>query len=148
MMNWLLLLEKIGKVEKLSLSKTINIFTLDNIKIDIVNYPYKWLEKPLLGDNLKIASDVDIAAMKLSAITNRGTKKDFIDIYYLLKSFSFEDMLRFYSDKYNDGNIFLVLKSLVYFDDAELEPMPYMFEQIEWQDIKFKISQIVSKYNA
>jgi hypothetical protein len=141
------LLEKIGKVEKLSLSKTINIFTVDNIKVDIVNYPYKWLDNPLIADNIKIASDVDIAAMKLSAITNRGTKKDFVDLFYLLKVFSIKDMLRFYSKKYNDGNVFLVLKSLVYFDEAEPEPMPYMFEQFSWQDIKDKIRFVVTKYN-
>lgn len=90
-----LVLNEIGTLEKLSLSKSIKIFKLNNIKVAIVSYPYKWLREALQEDDFKIASDVDIAAMKLSAITNRGTKKDFVDIYYLLKRFSLEDMLKF-----------------------------------------------------
>jgi hypothetical protein len=139
------ILAEIGNLEKLNLSKSIKIFKLNNIKVDIVNYPYKWLRDAILEDNLKIADVTDIAAMKLSAITNRGTKKDFIDIYYLLKKFSLKEMLDFYAEKYNDGNVFLVLKSLVYFDDAETEPMPFMFEQVDWQKLKDRIGELVKK---
>lgn len=54
-------------------------------------------------------------------------------------------MLKFYAEKYNDGNLFLVLKSLVYFDDADPEPMPFMFEQLEWQNVKDRIRQVVKE---
>jgi len=66
--------------------------------------------------------------MRLSAITNRGSKKDFIDLFFLLKHYKFEEILGFYSEKYHDGSIFLVLKSLSYFDEAESEPMPKMLK--------------------
>lgn len=69
------ILAEIGMLEKLNLSKSIKIFKLNNIKVDIVNYPYKWLRAAIREDELKIAVDIDIAAMKLSAITNRGTKR-------------------------------------------------------------------------
>jgi len=139
-------LKKIGDVKVISLSKTINIFFLNNIKVDIVNYPYKWLNNPIIFDKINLASLNDIAAMKLSAITNRGSKKDFIDLFFLLKKRSLKQMLFLYLQKYSEGNEFLVLKSLGYFDDADQEPMPFMFEKTEWSEVKNKIKQTVSEY--
>lgn len=55
-------------------------------------------------------------------------KKDFIDLYYLLKCFSIQDLFNFYLEKFDDGNLFLVKKSLTYFDDTEPDPMPIMKE--------------------
>jgi hypothetical protein len=78
----------------------------------------------------------DIAAMKINAIAGRGSKKDFIDIYYLLRYFTLDEMIDLYLQKYNDGSEFLARKSLTYFEDAELEEMPFMFDNITWTDIK------------
>ena len=41
----------------------------------------------------------DIAAMKLSAVTGRGTRKDFVDIYFLLQLFSLREMMQFFNQK-------------------------------------------------
>jgi hypothetical protein len=87
-----------------------------------------------------LAAIEDIAAMKLAAITGRGSKKDFIDIYFILQKYGLSDILKFYEDKYSDGSIFLVLRSLAYFDDAEEEPMPKMLVNISWQEVKKTIS--------
>jgi predicted nucleotidyltransferase component of viral defense system len=81
-------LNKIGDVTILKRSENINIYIINGIKVDIVNYPYSWLLDTLVEDNLKLARIEDIAAMKLAAITNRGTKKDFIDLFFLLKQYS------------------------------------------------------------
>jgi predicted nucleotidyltransferase component of viral defense system len=97
----------------------------------------------LFDDNLKLARIEDIAAMKLSAITNRGTKKDFIDLFFLLKKYSLEDLFDFYNKKYHDGSIFLVIKSLAYFDDADEEEMPNMCIPVNWGEIKNSIRDIV-----
>jgi len=83
--------------------------------------------------------------MKFSAITNRGTKKDFIDIYFLLQNYSLEQIMQFYIQKYPEGNEFIVLKSLGYFADAEDEPMPYMFKKADWEEVKNKIKTEVKK---
>ena len=74
--------------------------------------------------------------MKLAAITGRGAKKDFIDLYFLLQEFTLAEMISLYEEKYKDGSTFMVLKSLVYFDDAENDEMPEMLKPITWQDIK------------
>ena len=97
---------------QLKKSPNINIFIINNIKVYIVNYPYPWIEKPLVTNSIIMADKSDIAAMKLAAITGRGTKKDFIDLYFLLKYFTLAEMLTFYKQKYSDGSEFLVMKSL------------------------------------
>ncbi len=102
-------LNNIGNVKIIQSTKNINIFSVNGIKVDIVNYPYPWLEKTHLEDQIKLAGKSDIAAMKLSAITGRGSKKDFIDLFFLLKEFSFKELLSFYEQKYHDGSTFLVL---------------------------------------
>ena len=74
--------------------------------------------------------------MKLAAITGRGAKKDFTDLYFLLKEFSLNEMIELYEKKYPDGSVFLVLKSLIYFDDAEGDEMPQMLKPVSWEVIK------------
>ena len=69
---------------------------VDGVKVDIVSYPYPWLDVPVVENGIVLAGIRDIAAMKLSAITNRGTKKDFIDYYFLLKSYSLGEMFDIY----------------------------------------------------
>jgi Nucleotidyl transferase AbiEii toxin, Type IV TA system len=129
-------LDKIGSVTKIKSSENINIYLIDGIKVDIVNYHYKWLDEPITEDGLVLAKKMDIAAMKLAAITGRGTKKDFIDLYFLLHEYSLEQMLDFYTQKYHDGSTFLVLKSLAYFNDADSEEDPIMLKTMKWTKAK------------
>ena len=83
--------------------------------------------------------------MKISAIINRGTKKDFIDLHFLLKEMTLDQILNLYYQKYPDGSRFIAIKSLTYFEDAESDPMPYMFNDVTWDDIKESIIFEVQK---
>jgi Nucleotidyl transferase AbiEii toxin, Type IV TA system len=139
-------LAEFGQFSLLNKTDNIHIYLINGIKVDIVNYHYPWLDGALLTDNLVLAGKKDIAAMKLAAITGRGTKKDFIDVYFLLKYFSLTEMLGFYSQKYPDGSAFLVLKSLSFFEDADDESSPVMIEYITWEDVKTFILETLSKY--
>ena len=131
----------------LNKSKNILIYSVNDIKIDFVNYPYKWIEEPLISKNIRIASMPDIAAMKLNAISGRGIKKDFIDIFFLLNDYSLADMIRFYKLKYPEGSEFLVLKSLCYFKDADLEQSPHMLMPMEWEKVKNTILKSVNEHS-
>ena len=93
-----------------------------------------------------LADSKDIAAMKLAAITGRGTKKDFIDLYFLLKQYSLSEIVSFYKNKYADGSVFLVMKSLTYFDDADREQPPVMLKQISWTKAKKAITSAVKQF--
>ena len=139
------ILSSIGEITILKKSKNINVYLVNGIKVDIVNYPFPWIEQRKCIDNIRLAENKDIAAMKISAITGRGSKKDFIDLYFL-KIFSLDEILEFYKLKYNDAAEFLALKSLVYFEDADNEEMPRMFLEIEWEEIKTQITEIVNIY--
>lgn len=123
-------LRNLGNLMVLKDSSHIHIYLLNNIKIDIVDYAYPWLNEAIRIDGIQLAGLTDIAAMKLAAITGRGTKKDFIDLYFLSRRFSLSEMQSFYERKYPDGSMFMVLKSLSYFEDAEQDPSPYMLSLI------------------
>lgn len=133
-------------LEYLKKSKNINILSINHVKVDIVNYRYPWIAELVKEENYRLASLEDIGAMKLNAITGRGTKKDFVDIFYLLKIFPISDLFNFYLKKFDDGNLFLVKKSLAYFEDAEAQPMPVMTENIEWREIKNYIKHITRQF--
>lgn len=81
--------------------------------------------------------------MKVAAIIGRGTKKDFIDLYFLLRIYSLQEILDLYSSKYPDGTLFVAIKSLTYFEDAESDPLPEMLEQIDWAEVKGTIVSAV-----
>lgn len=130
-------LQTVGTLTTLKDSKNIHIYSLNGVKIDIVNYAYPWLDDAIIKNDIRLASSKDIAAMKVTAIIGRGTMKDFVDIYYLLKKkYSMKDILNFYTQKYPDCSYFMAMKSLAYFDDADLDIMPYMFADITWDEIK------------
>lgn len=92
-----------------------------------------------------MASKEDIAAMKLNAIYGRGSKKDFIDLYFLLNEFTLSEMIDFYLQKYFDGSKFMLIKSLSYFSDADLDQTPKMYQEFNWETCKQKIIQEVIK---
>lgn len=136
-----------NKVVILKSSKNINIFSIDDVKVDFVNYDYPWLQVELVTEGIRLAGFEDIAAMKLAAITGRGSRKDFIDIYFLLQQFGLKELLGFYNKKYFDGSEYMVLKSLTYFDDAEKDYDINMVQKVSWRKIKKDIINAVERYN-
>lgn len=132
-------LQTYGTLSIRSASQRIHHLMLRGVQLDIVQYDYPWLDAPVVADGLRLASIRDIAAMKLAAITNRSTRKDFIDLAFLLDRFDLPQILELYKQKFKDGEAFMVLKSLVFFDDAEDDPMPYMLQPIDWTVAKQRI---------
>ncbi len=139
-------LGSIGEVKILQNLQHIKSYLIDGIKVDIVNYPYPWIGPLLSIDQIRLASDRDIGAMKLAAITGRGAKKDFFDLYFLLKRFTLRELLSFYNQKYMDGSAFMVIKSLVYFEDAEADVDPVQLIPASWSDVKSSIVHHQKEY--
>jgi hypothetical protein len=86
-----------GSVRWIKKSDNILICTVNDIKVDLVSYPYTWIGPVIHVNKLRLASDRDIAAMKLNAIAGRGSKKDFIDLYFILQRFSLNEVISFYN---------------------------------------------------
>jgi hypothetical protein len=132
-------IKEFAELTILSESKNIHVYLVNGIKVDFVNYKYPWIDSAICEDGILLAGIRDIAAMKIAAIIGRGTKKDFIDIAFLLQKFSLKEIFDFYSSKYNDGSIFMALKSITYFDDAESDIMPDMLLKKSWEQAKREV---------
>ncbi len=123
---------------------TLNCYA-DDVKLQLLHYPYKLLETPNELEGVKISSVKDIACTKMLTISARGSKKDFIDLYFILELMSLPEMFGLLKEKYNeqDYNIMHILKSLVYFDDADEQPSPRMHKDVSWVTVKSVILQNV-----
>lgn len=131
-------------IKKSALSLTC---TIDNIKVDFIHFRYPFIRPILLVDGLRIVSLEDIASMKLDAISGRGSKKDFYDVFYLLRFFSLTDMFGLYLEKYPHQTTFHVLRSLTYFIDAENDPDPIVSDSaVTWAVVKSRIVAEVKDY--
>ena len=130
------ILSKHGVLRVENETKIIHQYAIDNIKVDVVNYPFEWISPMIEDEGVRLASPIDIAAMKVNAIEGRGTKKDFIDMYMLLQHYSLEEILGFYQQKYPNHSVFRALRSMTYFDDAEEQFMPQMFVDTTWEEMK------------
>lgn len=141
------ILRDYGNVEKKKSTTNIRIFDINGVKVDIVNYSiYPWLENPVEENGLRLASPKDIAAMKINAIEGRGSRKDFIDVYFLLQHFTLKEILDFYAQKYPNFSMYRALMSLTYFVDAEKFDMPTMFVDFDWEQCKSFILSKVKEY--
>ena len=142
-------LERIGPTIPGKCSAHIKTYRICGVKTDIVNYDrYPWIDAPVLEDGLRLASPKDIAAMKVNAIQGRGTRKDFVDMYFLIQRFGLDQVMQFYKTKYPDYSEYRAMLSLTYFEDAEQQPMPYMFVDVSWEEMKRRILASVEAYNA
>ena len=87
---------------------------------------------------IRLASLADMAAMKLSAVSSRGSRKDFIDLFFVKEAMEWPDIVEAFKKRYRGSgfNLFHVIKSLGWFDDAEKEPMPRMIRDCPWEGVK------------
>jgi len=135
-----------AEVSIISQSRSILILNTNGVKTDFVRYRYPLLKPVLQMEDLRLLSTLDIGAMKLAAITNRGRKRDFFDLFFLLKTYSLRQLIDAYNAKYADGSEFLVLKSIIYFDDAEEDDTPGIFNPaITWLLVKQTIEKEAKK---
>lgn len=137
------ILSKHGVLRVENETKLIHQYIIDNIKVDVVNYPFEWISPMVEDEDVRLASPIDIAAMKVNAIEGRGTKKDFIDMYMLLQHYSLEEILGFYQQKYPNHSVFRALRSMTYFEDADEQFMPRMFVDTTWEEMKQYIMKAV-----
>lgn len=139
-------LSKIGRVEKESgtASGKMAFLYVEDIKVDCVSYEeYRWLDPPVEESGVRLAGVRDIAAMKINAITNRATRKDFVDMARLLEDHPLEEMFAWYREKYPAANPALAMRSMSYFADAETMPMPRMLTPFDWAAAKDRIRAAV-----
>ncbi len=114
------------------------IVKVDGVEISLFVYPYKLL-KPLIGTKyIDLASIEDIVAMKLVAIIQRGIRRDFVDLYFLIKYLGFAKIFELTEKKYPHFNKYIGLQGISYFGDADIpsERKLTLFEPVTWKEIK------------
>lgn len=139
-------LARLGKLEVPSMAPGTLHCRLDDIRLTFSRSEVPFLHEPVPYRGLHLADVRDIAAMKVIAVAGRGAKKDFIDLYaYLEAGASFPDLMAVVQQRYRDTdfNVMHLLRSLVYFDDAEAEPMPKMLSKAGWPEIRRRLEREV-----
>jgi predicted nucleotidyltransferase component of viral defense system len=118
---------------------------INNIKSDFVFQSSILIDPPVIMENIRMASMREIAAMKISAIVARGKKRDFVDLYCLLNSFSLSEILKAFKEKYKDSDTALAMRSLFYYVDADQDLDPKCFFDYDWEKVKKRIHKEASK---
>ena len=118
--------------------------SIGKVQVDFISHKYPLVDKTINLAGACLLSIEDIAAMKLNAITGNGTRsKDFIDIYFMLKQFTIDELIIFYKKKYSFRNQLHVIKSLTYFDDIDTQDWPEML--LEKNSTLPKITQTINR---
>ena len=122
------------------------ICKINDIKVDLIRFKYP-LQYPLVEVNgIRMLAIEDIAPMKLDAITGRGRKRDFFDLYFLLKKFDINTLLNMFQKMYPHQTTFHVVRSLSYFVDAEKDADPIVFDKkVTWERVKKSIIREIRK---
>ena len=132
-------LKNLGKisVEKEAQNSLAGYFNTTLVSFIKYDYPCLFGFKEING--VEVADPKDIGCMKIDAISSRGTKRDFIDLFFICKLvLPPVKLLNLFKKKYSivNFNMIHILKSLVYFEDAEKDPLPKMIKAVSWDEVK------------
>lgn len=126
--------------------KSIYQCLIENIKVDFVSVKDPFTYPAQIIEGIAIADIRDLIALKLNAVKGRGVKKDFWDIAKLLEFYSFENLFQFYHDRYTYDDTFAVIRSVVYFADAENTITPESLDGMTWEKVKQTITNAFDDY--
>jgi hypothetical protein len=117
---------------------------IDDVKVDIMSHQYPWVGAFIFEERVRMVGLEDIAAMKLNAIVQSGSRlKDFVDVYVLLNHLSFNQMYSAYEKKYPDANKAVVQNALMYHADIKPTKIDYVNEVLRFEVIGRRLSDSV-----
>lgn len=114
-----------------------------DLKMEFLRHGYPPLRDLQQLDGIRLWSLEDVAAMKINAIVNRGSKKDFYDLAALLDAWPLGQLLEHYQQKYRPGSLLMAIRSLAWFEDADAEPDPISLTGATWPEIVEKIKTAI-----
>lgn len=124
---------------KQSVSKGTLYIVLNDVRCSFISYPYPLIDKTISSPwNIEFASIIDIGAMKVNAIGGRGRRRDFVDLYFIAQTRPLSAIWHDFKKRYAETGLSTahVKKSLTYFNDAEIEPMPGMIKSVNWKKVR------------
>jgi hypothetical protein len=131
---------EVGEIELLQETAGTLTVAFRGVPTSFFHYGYPLL-RPLHETPwaIGLAHADDIAAMKLAALAGRGSRKDFVDLYFYCRERApIEDVFGLFREKYRGLTVdsYHLLRSLTFFDDAEAEVMPELLRKVTWDEIK------------
>lgn len=122
---------------------------INNVEVDFIKYDYNFIKPIEEEQDIRFTSIPDIIAMKLSAITDNGTRmKDFLDIAYLSSYYSLNEMTDFYNKKFQITNKISVSKALIYFNDVnDNDTIELIKGKFSWEKTKKRLIEMTQKPN-
>jgi hypothetical protein len=132
-------LRRLGKNEVLQEEAGTLTVLLRGIKLSFFRAQEPFLFEAEPFSFFRLSDLRDIALMKMIAVMNRGSRKDFVDLYCLLRrGGSLADYIDLLPKKYGAGRVnpYQLLQSLIWFEEAEKEPSPRMLEPFDWKECK------------
>jgi predicted nucleotidyltransferase component of viral defense system len=122
------------------------IFDIEGVRVDFVQYPFKWLYDFEVLDGIRFAHVEDIIPMKIQGLENRKSKKDFWDIACLLQKFSIEELFAIVHKKFPFVDIGHLVHSFTHFEEADLQPDPIALNEWTWDEVKNVVSSSAIEY--
>ena len=122
--------------------------SIGGVQVSLFGYGYALLAPTLAtGDDLlPLADPDDIGAMKLAAIAQRGSRKDFLDVWALVRQRRpLREYLSLYQRKFASRDVGHVLRSLAYFDDADRDTELFLLDNTPWEQVKDDFVRWVSE---
>ncbi|MFP3941373.1 MAG: nucleotidyl transferase AbiEii/AbiGii toxin family protein [Thermoanaerobaculia bacterium] len=116
--------------------------TVEGVRVSLLEFAYPDLAEPLRfpEHRVTVLSLDDLACMKLSAIAQRGSRKDFVDLFALCTEHRpLGELIDLYQEKFEVQETGHLLYSLAYFEDAEAERMPKMLWETRWLEIRKRL---------
>jgi len=139
-----------GNVQITNIQNLILQMVVNGVKVDFVKYDFPLIEEVFNENGIKYLGIKDISAMKLLATANRGNHaKDFVDIFFLLKKMSLTEMFDYFRQKFNQIDVSIVKRSLIYFDDVpknSWSAIKYLQEKPSTEVIKRRIVSCLKEY--
>lgn len=117
---------------------------VQRVDLSFFYYPYPLLEPLIATESLNLVSVADLAAMKLIAISQRGVRRDFLDLYVIAKDRGLSSVFDWTREKFPQFDPYVCLKALTYFEDADRDESGrgmQLKEDIAWPKIKVFFEQ-------
>lgn len=138
--------KKFSSAELLFEQNQTMMFSINDIKVDFVLYPFPWMHPFDVIEGIRLLSVEDIIPMKLQAASNRNAKKDYWDIAALLKKLSLGEMLKIFTSKFPQVDVGFIIHSLTDFEKADTEPDPDSNNNITWENVKNELVNAVKQH--
>lgn len=113
---------------------------VDGIRFSLLEYDYPFINKAVSYEGVQVADVLDIVTMKIMAVSNNGTRSDFIDIYFVLQGIPFADVAEHMVKRFGKErvNAIDIGQSLIDFSGADFNPEPVYVKghKVSWDEVK------------